>query len=248
VIRQTLLRFSLRQLLVAVCVCALFAALAARYVKQRRDDVFLAAVVSREASITSQENLRLERILVARRNLRTIKGLTAWVAKHSDARTLDVVLKKGGDPNERQGFHRATPLFWTVLRNDEQATALLLSFGADANQSNHLPGFPSDLLGLACGNGSVKIATLLIDNGAPVNLADKEESSPLHCAVGSGNIELVVMLANRGADINAKNRLGFTPDQWAALHSRIAAVNGDQEKVSAMATIQSEFQSQLAAK
>ena len=61
------------------------------------------------------------------------------------------------------------------------------------------------LLGLACKNGFVDIAKMLIEKGANVNGAT-ENYPPLAVAILHEQLEVVKLLVNMGADVNRKNR------------------------------------------
>ncbi len=67
-----------------------------------------------------------------------------------------------------------------------------------------------------------ELATLLLAAGAPVAVAARNGSTPLHRAVEGRQAELAKTLLDRGADVNAEEAGGVTPLLWAQ-------DNGDKE-------------------
>jgi hypothetical protein len=63
-------------------------------------------------------------------------------------------------------------------------------------------------------NGHIKIAHLLLQNGAEVNAKDDGGNTPLHWAAEEDNIDVLHLLVENGADLEAQNNEG-----WRALHS-----------------------------
>ncbi|MEP7367694.1 MAG: ankyrin repeat domain-containing protein [Acidobacteriota bacterium] len=78
-------------------------------------------------------------------------------------------------------------------------------------------------LALACFFGHVELAKWLINRGANLDLAAKNQMqvAPLHAAVAGKKLEIVRALVEGGADVNARQHGGFT-----ALHA--AAQEGDE--------------------
>jgi uncharacterized protein len=90
--------------------------------------------------------------------------------------------------------------------------ALAGAFAADGYQP----------LGLAAYFGQLEVARLLVENGAPVKTASRNEDKvmPLHSAVAAGQLEIARLLLEHGADPNA-----VQADEFVPLHE--AAQNGD---------------------
>lgn len=99
----------------------------------------------------------------------------------------------------------------------------LLARGADVNG---MSDFGSTPLIKALRFGAVAVATLYLENGADVNLAEerKYRETPLVCAISNLNkpsgglpVRLVEELIARGADVNTPTGLGWTPLVKAAM-------------------------------
>ena len=73
----------------------------------------------------------------------------------------------------------------------------------------------------AAREGNVKLAQLLIENGANVNAKDEFDDTPLHIAAGYGHKNVVEMLLAHNAEIDAMNNLAETPLHVAASHGCI---------------------------
>lgn len=76
----------------------------------------------------------------------------------------------------------------------------------------------------ALGEDQMQMFTLLIDNGADVNVKDEQGNTPLHYAAQEGQTEISRILISKGADVNAKGFEDATP-----LHA--AAIGGNKDVV-----------------
>jgi ankyrin repeat protein len=125
---------------------------------------------------------------------------------------------------------------------------LLISLGADANETDPAGRTPEDL---ARANGRADIADFLRQNAADtalhsaarkgntalVNLlltknpemidkTDSDDRTPLHWAVISGNIQTVDLLLRRGAAVSPRDKKnGYTPLHLAAAYARTEIVS-----------------------
>ena len=105
-----------------------------------------------------------------------------------------------------------------IRTNDIDVFTNALSEGLDPNYSLQ---DGTSLLHLACLFDSLRVATLLLQNGALVNkTAGGIAETPLHMASGMGHLEVVKILLAHGADGNAKNALGRTPLCDATSHKK----------------------------
>ncbi|XP_046445039.1 serine/threonine-protein phosphatase 6 regulatory ankyrin repeat subunit A-like isoform X3 [Daphnia pulex] len=66
--------------------------------------------------------------------------------------------------------------------------------------------------------GHESVVKILLQNGAEVNIRDKDLYSPLHAAAASGQVFVVQQLLEAGADFNASNSFGNTPLHTACLN------------------------------
>ena len=67
----------------------------------------------------------------------------------------------------------------------------------------------------------VKVAKTILDNGADIEIKNKEGSTPLHRAVTHASVTMIELLISRGADIDAKNNDGLTPLDSARLEANM---------------------------
>jgi ankyrin repeat protein len=70
-------------------------------------------------------------------------------------------------------------------------------------------------LHLACENGHVDVAIVLIEHGANINAKGLGDDTPLHTAIIFGYLDVVQALLERGADPNRANDIGDTPIDYA---------------------------------
>ena len=85
--------------------------------------------------------------------------------------------------------------------------SLLLLLSVKASYSEIVPiGLP---LNWAARHGQVKIAAMLIEQGADINARDHFGNTPLH--IGVRHKEMVALLLEKGAKVNTRNAFGNTP-------------------------------------
>jgi len=76
-------------------------------------------------------------------------------------------------------------------------------------------------MGKAEPEGGLTTLRLLLETGAPPNIADLEGNTPLIVAARNGRIDAVRVLVEHGADINAQNLAGQTAIEAALGSSRL---------------------------
>ena len=74
---------------------------------------------------------------------------------------------------------------------------------------------------IACGEGQVDAARLLLDKGADVNRADYHGSTPLHLACAAGHLDVARLLLEKGAEVDRATESGYTPLYAACTHGRV---------------------------
>ena len=60
-----------------------------------------------------------------------------------------------------------------------------------------------------------KIAKMLVENNALVNVRQQAGATPLHSAAQNGNIELLILLLEHGADVSVRMEGGKLPADLA---------------------------------
>lgn len=96
-----------------------------------------------------------------------------------------------------------TPLHLAAFFGGFDAARLLLNKGASpaTRSTNAVQNLP---LHAAAAGRHAKLATLLIDHGAPVNARQHGGWTALHAAAQSGDVELAEVLLAAGAEIDAR--------------------------------------------
>lgn len=125
------------------------------------------------------------------------------------------------------------PVLDAVADGNVQAVKQHVDAGTDINDT-FVPGRPgvhaygASSLHLAVLSGHKKITSLLLDNGAEINIRAQDESggTPLHWAAWVSNREMVKFLVEAGADVNALDKTGFTP-----LDAAMASLNPKKQTV-----------------
>jgi ankyrin repeat protein len=67
--------------------------------------------------------------------------------------------------------------------------------------------------------GSTELVGLLCDAGAPLEITDHLECTPLTSAVFMGHAQAAAILIEKGSDVNAVNKDGMTPLHWVLSQS-----------------------------
>ena len=129
---------------------------------------------------------------------------------NGDRDKVTTLINQAAQVNPQHVFEQL-PLHLAIGRHDVSMTELLLIEGAKCAQGWR--GTPA--IHLACENGNIPIARLLLDHGASASCLDARQEQPLHVVpsqhVRIDTSELIGLLVSRGADINARTRAGETP-------------------------------------
>jgi uncharacterized protein len=124
------------------------------------------------------------------------------------------------EPLADHGVLETSPDGWTPLHlaaafGGPQATALLLSHGADVKQVSHNPAHNQPLHACIALARNLETAQLLIDHGAEVNAKQAGGYTALHQAAASGLTEMAKLLLKAGADPAARCDQGKAPADYA---------------------------------
>jgi len=77
---------------------------------------------------------------------------------------------------------------------------------------------------IACQEGHLEVARLLIDRGADKEKATNNGNTPLHLACYDGNLEVARLMLDCGADKDAADEDGFTPLHDACEEGRLEII------------------------
>lgn len=173
-----------------------------------------------------------------------------WQAiQAGDLETLRASLDESPELVDARSGHGLSPVRMAMYARQDQAAQLLVQRGAhldvfdasavgDVERARALleedPGraraFSEDgfqPLGLASYFGHLEVVELLLDLGAPVNVAARNDMSvtPLGSAVANRRLEVADRLLAHGAEVNARQSGGYTPLHGAAENGHAAMVN-----------------------
>ncbi|MDM8335451.1 ankyrin repeat domain-containing protein [Wolbachia pipientis] len=111
-----------------------------------------------------------------------------------------------------QDKHGLTPLFYSVMNNDEKMIKLLVETGnANVNLGKY-----NNPLGIAITRGYIKSAEYLINKGANLDQQDSIGRTLLHKAAEDGNLAAVKFLIDHGARLDVLDTWNNTPLHVAA--------------------------------
>lgn len=130
---------------------------------------------------------------------------------HRDLAGVQSLLKRGADPNSRNGLE-LTPLHIAAASHQKEAMEALLSAGAKVDASTPY----GTALTFAALGGNAAGFNLLLERGANINPWRADGISVLMLAARAGNPEVVSELLRRKVDVNAKDNGGATPLLYAA--------------------------------
>eukprot|EP00795_Rhopilema_esculentum_P016779 gene16779-8239_t len=115
-----------------------------------------------------------------------------------------------------------SPLTWACTLGNTEVVHELLRHKASVE---HRTKDGCTALMFACLAGHVKVAEMLLDSDAVINVeSDSNKDSPLTFACWKGHSEVVDLLLSRGANIEHRTKEGFSPLMFAALggHTGVA--------------------------
>ncbi|WQF77076.1 Putative NACHT nucleoside triphosphatase, P-loop containing nucleoside triphosphate hydrolase [Colletotrichum destructivum] len=114
------------------------------------------------------------------------------------------------------------PLYYAVrFQLTSEVRFLVKEKGYNVNENSSLG---RSALVCACFNGDVKIAAILIANGADATIAVEDRRTPMHAASQNGHINVVRLLLEKGVDTTVTDEDGWTPMHFASQNGHIEVV------------------------
>uniref|UniRef100_A0ABM0M8B1 Ankyrin repeat and KH domain-containing protein 1-like n=1 Tax=Saccoglossus kowalevskii TaxID=10224 RepID=A0ABM0M8B1_SACKO len=140
-------------------------------------------------------------------------------AANGDFETLQTWLDKGHDVDTEYDEERMNALTVAVRNNHFPAVELLLSRGANVNQTNVMTA-----LMYAAENNSCDAITLLLKHGADIHHQDKFQNTALMYAARNNSCDAITLLLKHDADINHQNKNQKTALMYAAGNNSCDAI------------------------
>ena len=133
----------------------------------------------------------------------------------SNSEVITVLLKAGADAKAKDKLGK-TALDY-AMKGTNAYQRLTGDYQAPAPAPTPSPASMQNLLKLA-GYGTARGIQAAIDQGADVNVRDKDDVTPLMVAAARWgvNLEVIRVLLTAGADVNAQDKAGMTPLMYAA--------------------------------
>ena len=148
-------------------------------------------------------------------------------ARTGSRAVVSLLLARGADVNAREQAFGETALMWAAAENHPDIVQQLLEAGADIDLrsvtlefarfrfnlatmvNTVLPRGSLTALMLAARQGALASATVLVDRGAALNLADPDNTSAMVTAIINGHYDVAALLVDRGADPNIADEAGM---------------------------------------
>uniref|UniRef100_A0A8D0MZA4 Fibronectin type 3 and ankyrin repeat domains protein 1 n=2 Tax=Sus scrofa TaxID=9823 RepID=A0A8D0MZA4_PIG len=144
---------------------------------------------------------------------------------------LDVVkyLRRHGASWDTRDLGGCTALHWAADGGHCNVIEWMIKDGCEVDAVDTGSGW-TPLLRVSAVSGNQKVASLLIDAGADVNVKDKDGKTPLMVAVLNNHEELVQLLLDKGADASVKNEFGKGVLEMARVFDRQNVVSLLEER------------------
>jgi ankyrin repeat protein len=123
---------------------------------------------------------------------------------------VELLLRVGNNPNQREPSLNATALHYASRSGHEGIVRALIDRRADVNARDVNECTP---LHWAAKGGHVAVIRLLVESKAQVDAQDSRGCTALYFAAERGHRDAVQLLEESGADPLAKNEEGKTPSE-----------------------------------
>ncbi|KAF6108725.1 fibronectin type III and ankyrin repeat domains 1 [Phyllostomus discolor] len=122
---------------------------------------------------------------------------------------LEVVkyLRRHGASWKARDLGGCTALHWATDGGHCGVIEWMIKDGCEVDAVDTGSGW-TPLMRVSAVSGDQRVASLLIEGGADVNVRDKDGKTPLMVAVLNNHEELVQLLLDKGADVSVKNEFG----------------------------------------
>lgn len=118
-----------------------------------------------------------------------------------------------------------TPLHYAIYYDNLELIELLLKQkNIKVNAKNEKGFAPLHIVILGNSINSLNILEYLLDNGANINVQDKNGHTPLHVAISQNDIEVIEMLLERRIKINTQTKVGNTAMHYAVSTNYVSIV------------------------
>eukprot|EP00074_Homo_sapiens_P078279 XP_011538651.1 fibronectin type 3 and ankyrin repeat domains protein 1 isoform X2 [Homo sapiens] len=144
---------------------------------------------------------------------------------------LDVVkyLRRHGASWQARDLGGCTALHWAADGGHCSVIEWMIKDGCEVDVVDTGSGW-TPLMRVSAVSGNQRVASLLIDAGANVNVKDRNGKTPLMVAVLNNHEELVQLLLDKGADASVKNEFGKGVLEMARVFDRQSVVSLLEER------------------
>uniref|UniRef100_A0A2I3M9E9 Fibronectin type 3 and ankyrin repeat domains protein 1 n=2 Tax=Cercopithecinae TaxID=9528 RepID=A0A2I3M9E9_PAPAN len=144
---------------------------------------------------------------------------------------LDVVkyLRRHGASWQARDLGGCTALHWAADGGHCSVIEWMIKDGCEVDVVDTGSGW-TPLMRVSAVSGNQRVASLLIDAGANVNVKDRNGKTPLMVAVLNNHEELVQLLLDKGADASVKNEFGKGVLEMARVFDRQSVISLLEER------------------
>ena len=129
---------------------------------------------------------------------------------------LAEVLHRNGSSVAPRGFSDTTPLHAAAKKGDLEMIQVLLEYGVDVNAQTSFCSTPLNFASRGS-HDDARVARLLIERGADLNIRGFQGFSPLHQASNDSRIQMARVLIEHGANVEVKDDEDRTPLDIASM-------------------------------